>query len=74
MKFDFPGLKTLTVLQRAVEMISERGVDIDLLNLPLMDDKTFAMLSSGDTVGVFQLRAQVCVMCCATCVRILLKI
>ena len=56
-KFDFLGLKTLTVLQRAVEMISERGVDIDLLNLPLKDDKTFAMLSSGDTVGVFQLES-----------------
>ena len=56
-KFDFLGLKTLTVLQRAVEMISERGVEIDLLNLPLKDGKTFAMLSSGDTVGVFQLES-----------------
>jgi DNA polymerase-3 subunit alpha len=56
-KFDFLGLKTLTVLQRAVEHIERRGIEIDLLNLPLKDEKTFKMLGRGDTVGVFQLES-----------------
>jgi DNA polymerase-3 subunit alpha len=57
-KFDFLGLKTLTVLARAIELIQQgRGVDIDLSNLPLSDPKTFQMLERGDTVGVFQLES-----------------
>ena len=56
-KFDFLGLKTLTVLQRAVEFIADRGVEIDLADIPLDDQKTFEMLSLGDTVGVFQLES-----------------
>ncbi len=56
-KFDFLGLKTLTVLQRAVQHIERRGIEIDLLNLPLKDEKTFKMLGRGDTVGVFQLES-----------------
>ena len=54
-KFDFLGLKTLTVLERAVELLQARGVTLDLLNLPLADDKTFDMLARGDTMGIFQL-------------------
>ena len=56
-KFDFLGLKTLTVLERAVQFLASRGVDIDLDAIPLDDAKTFEMLSSGDTVGVFQLES-----------------
>jgi len=56
-KFDFLGLKTLTVLQRATELIAERETPPDLLNLPLENKKTFEMLSKGDTVGVFQLES-----------------
>lgn len=56
-KFDFLGLKTLTVLQSAVELLSKRGVAIDLSAIPLDDAPTFAMLSAGDTVGVFQLES-----------------
>ncbi|MGB1862955.1 MAG: DNA polymerase III subunit alpha [Candidatus Puniceispirillum sp.] len=56
-KFDFLGLKTLTVLQRTVEFIAQRGIDIDLDAIPLDDAKTFEMLSVGDTVGVFQLES-----------------
>ena len=56
-KFDFLGLKTLTVLQRAVEFIAERGTVIDLSDLPLDDKRTYEMLSAGDTVGVFQLES-----------------
>ena len=54
-KFDFLGLKTLTVLQTAVRLIAQRDISIDLLKLPLDDQKTFDLLSSGETAGVFQL-------------------
>ena len=53
-KFDFLGLKTLTVLQRAVELLARRGVVLDLGNLSLDDKATYDMLGRGETVGVFQ--------------------
>ena len=56
-KFDFLGLKTLDVLQQAVELLAKRDVNIDLTNLPLDDAKTYTMLSRGDTTGVFQLES-----------------
>lgn len=56
-KFDFLGLKTLTVLARACELIGERGETLDLLRIPLDDEKTYGMLSRGETVGVFQLES-----------------
>ncbi len=54
-KFDFLGLKTLTVLARCLELLEKRGVELDLTALPLDDPPTFDLLSHGDTVGVFQL-------------------
>ena len=54
-KFDFLGLKTLTVLEDTRKMLADKGIEIDLLKLPLDDEKTFEMLSRGDTVGVFQM-------------------
>src|SRR5579883_3288078 len=57
-KFDFLGLKTLTVLQLAVKLLKARGVELDLAHLPLDDAKTYEMLGHGDTVGVFQLEGQ----------------
>ena len=54
-KFDFLGLKTLTVLEDTRRMLAAKGIEIDLLKLPLEDEKTFRMLSRGDTVGVFQM-------------------
>ena len=54
-KFDFLGLKTLTVLARCLELLEKRGVELDLAALPLDDPPTFDLLSHGDTVGVFQL-------------------
>ena len=55
-KFDFLGLKTLTVLQKAVALIKRgRGVDIDLAKVPLDDKKSYELLARADTVGVFQL-------------------
>jgi DNA polymerase-3 subunit alpha len=56
LKMDFLGLANLTILGRAKEIIAQsRGVDIDLHNIPMDDAKTFQLLSSGETVGVFQL-------------------
>ena len=57
-KFDFLGLKTLTVLDRAVKLVRRRGIDVDLSNLPLDDTKSYDMLARGDTVGVFQVESQ----------------
>ncbi|MFM9890424.1 MAG: DNA polymerase III subunit alpha [Rickettsiales bacterium] len=54
-KFDFLGLRTLTILQLAVAMIVRNGgPQLDLLTLPEGDKKTYDMLSRGDTLGVFQ--------------------
>jgi DNA polymerase-3 subunit alpha len=57
-KFDFLGLKTLTVLARAVELLRARGIALDLDRLPLDDAKAYELLGHGDTVGVFQLEGQ----------------
>jgi DNA polymerase-3 subunit alpha len=56
-KFDFLGLKTLTVLQGAVDLLARQGIAIDLGRIPLDDAKTYAMLSRGETVGVFQVES-----------------
>jgi DNA polymerase III subunit alpha len=56
-KFDFLGLKTLTVLQRAVELIARKGGTVDIARLPLDDKKTYEMLARGETSGVFQLES-----------------
>ena len=57
-KFDFLGLKTLTVLQTAVEHVKKSSDQtLDLLSLPLDDPKTFAMLANADATGVFQLES-----------------
>jgi DNA polymerase-3 subunit alpha len=57
-KFDFLGLKTLTVLHTACQIIKEsRGVDIDLNGLPLNDPRTYTLLCGGNTTGVFQLES-----------------
>ena len=56
-KFDFLGLKTLTVLARAQVLLERRGVNIDLTVLPLDDRATYEMLGRGETTGVFQLES-----------------
>ena len=57
-KFDFLGLKTLTVLDLAVKLLKQRGVGLNLARLPLGDAPTYAMLAKGDVVGVFQVESQ----------------
>jgi DNA polymerase-3 subunit alpha len=55
LKMDFLGLKTLTVIQEAVDWVkSTRGVSVDIDAIPMDDLKTFELLQRGDTVGVFQ--------------------
>jgi DNA polymerase III subunit alpha len=57
-KFDFLGLKTLTIIRNAVNLIKiNRAIEIDINNLPLDDRPTFELLSSGNTEGVFQLES-----------------
>ena len=56
-KFDFLGLKTLTVINKAVSLLKMRGIDVDIDSIPLDDAKTFRMLTEGNTVGVFQLES-----------------
>ena len=54
-KFDFLGLKTLTVIAKAQELLAKRGIVIDTQNIDFTDAATFEMLSRGDSVGVFQM-------------------
>ncbi|MFV1994335.1 MAG: DNA polymerase III subunit alpha [Verrucomicrobiales bacterium] len=58
LKMDFLGLKTLTVIQDAVELVSESGgADFTIENISLEDEPTFALLNAGETIGVFQLES-----------------
>jgi len=57
-KFDFLGLKTLSVLDLAVKLVKRRGIDLDLLGIPLDDTKSYEMLARGETVGIFQVEGQ----------------
>jgi DNA polymerase-3 subunit alpha len=56
-KFDFLGLKTLTVLDKAARLVANRGIEVECSNLPLDDVATYAMLQRAETVGVFQLES-----------------
>ncbi len=56
LKMDFLGLANLSILGKAIEVIAaSRGVGIDLKTIPMDDTKTFELLSSGETTGIFQL-------------------
>jgi DNA polymerase-3 subunit alpha len=57
-KFDFLGLKTLSVLQKAVELLAARNIEIDLAALGWDDPAVYELLQRGDTVGVFQLESE----------------
>jgi DNA polymerase-3 subunit alpha len=57
-KFDFLGLTTLTILDRAEHFLRKLGVTVDLKHLPLDDKKTYEMLSRGEAGGVFQMEGQ----------------
>jgi DNA polymerase-3 subunit alpha len=57
-KFDFLGLKTLTVLDVAVKLLKQRNIEVDLATLPIDDAASYQMLARGDVVGVFQVESQ----------------
>jgi len=57
-KFDFLGLKTLTVIQNAIDLLKLRGVEVDITTIPLDDPATYELYSRADTVGVFQVEGQ----------------
>ncbi len=57
-KFDFLGLKTLSVLKEARRLLALRGVDVDLDALAWDDEEVYALLQRGETVGVFQLESE----------------
>jgi DNA polymerase III subunit alpha len=59
LKMDFLGLKTLTVIKDAVELIAQTtGQRVDISQIPLDDNKTFDLLNKANTIGVFQLESQ----------------
>jgi DNA polymerase-3 subunit alpha len=56
-KFDFLGLKTLTVIAKTIKLLKDREVEIQIEAVPFNDDCTFDMLCKGNTTGVFQLES-----------------
>ncbi len=57
-KFDFLGLKTLTVIDKALKFMDQRGARVDMGVLPVDDAKSYELMSAGHTVGVFQMEGQ----------------
>jgi DNA polymerase III subunit alpha len=58
LKMDFLGLRNLTILSKAIEIIQQTtGTELDIMRLPLDDKKSFALLQRGETKGVFQLES-----------------
>ena len=56
-KFDFLGLKTLTLIDNCVQLIKTKGLNFDINKINLSDSKTFKFLSTGETTGIFQLES-----------------
>ncbi|MGC1487245.1 MAG: DNA polymerase III subunit alpha, partial [Albidovulum sp.] len=56
-KFDFLGLKTLTVIQNALDLLKKRGIDIDISLIPLDDTKSYELYAAAKTVAVFQVES-----------------
>ena len=57
-KFDLLGLKTLTIIDNVIKMLKARDISLDINNIPLNDTKTYELLSSGNTSGIFQLESR----------------
>jgi len=57
-KFDFLGLKTLSVLKEGRRLLAEQGVEVDLEKLPWDDEAVYELIQRGDAVGVFQLESE----------------
>ncbi len=57
-KIDFLGLETLTLIANVIKLLRNEGIELDIDKIPLDDAKTYNLLSSGDTSGVFQLESR----------------
>ncbi|NOY38476.1 MAG: DNA polymerase III subunit alpha [Chlorobi bacterium] len=59
LKMDFLGLKNLSIIQDALKIIKQsKGVEIDIENLPLDDQKTYELYARGETIGIFQFESE----------------
>lgn len=58
LKMDFLGLRTLTVVDKCVQMVKKRGIEIDIDNIPLDDAPTYEIFCDGNTVGIFQFESK----------------
>ena len=56
-KFDILGLNTLTVINKTIEILRSKNIEIDISKIPLDDIGIYKMLSSGETTGLFQLES-----------------
>ena len=56
-KFDFLGLKTLTVVQNCLDLLKLRGIELDISSIPLDDPAAYELYARADTVGVFQVES-----------------
>ena len=54
LKMDFLGLRTLTVMDKTVKMLKQKGIDLDLDNIPFDDPKAYEIFGHGETIGLFQ--------------------
>lgn len=54
LKMDFLGLRTLTVIQNTLNTLNEKGIQINLDEIPLNDQKTYSIFCNGETIGIFQ--------------------
>ncbi len=57
LKFDFLGLKTLTIIDKTLGFLDDRGVELDIGTIPMDDEKTYRLLKAADTTSVFQLES-----------------
>ena len=56
-KFDFLGLKTLTVIQKAIDLINKKGIKLTAQSIPIDDKKTFDLIKAVNCVGIFQIES-----------------
>jgi DNA polymerase-3 subunit alpha len=54
LKMDFLGLRTLTVMDKTVKMLKQKGIEIDLAHIPFDDKRTYEIFGNGETIGLFQ--------------------
>lgn len=54
LKMDFLGLRTLTVIDHAISMLKDRGIEVNIDDIPLDDEQTYRIFGNGETVGIFQ--------------------